>query len=194
MQKNVDPKIFFIRATPLKNGNFSKQIFLHLLILKIFTLSKFHSPMCWNGWNFRKNREKPIFLTLDHMGTPLKNQNFENRASTCFKLAQIRPRAKISWAWDFWCLRKTRTHRHTDRQDSCFISIDLLFYAHDVILWRHQITKNQKSVMTSHNLSYGSDHKNSFFPEIHSPRRSFWGIDHPIRFRNKKDIYKSVFW
>ena len=30
------------------------------------------------------------FLTLDHMGTPLKNQNFENGASSCFKLAQIR--------------------------------------------------------------------------------------------------------
>ena len=43
------------------------------------------------------------------MGTPLKNQNFENRASTCFKLAQIRPRAKISWIWDFWGLWKTRT-------------------------------------------------------------------------------------
>ena len=26
------------------------------------------------------------FLTLDHMGTPLKNQNFENMASSCFKL------------------------------------------------------------------------------------------------------------
>ena len=38
----------------------------------------------------------PGFLTLDHMGTPLKNQNFENRASTCFKLAKIKPRAKIS--------------------------------------------------------------------------------------------------
>merc|ERR1711963_1372135 len=28
---------------------------------------------------FEKKREKHIFLTLDHMGTPLKNQNFENR-------------------------------------------------------------------------------------------------------------------
>ena len=42
--------------------------------------------------------KKGHFFTLDHMGTPLplKNQNFENWASTCFKLAQIRPRAKIS--------------------------------------------------------------------------------------------------
>ena len=37
-------------------------------------------------------------LTLDHMGTPspLKNQNFENRALSCFKLAQLSPVAKIS--------------------------------------------------------------------------------------------------
>ena len=49
------------------------------------------------------------FLTLDHMGTPLKNQNFEYRDSTCFKLDQSRPRAKISWPWHFWWLRKTLT-------------------------------------------------------------------------------------
>ena len=35
--------------------------------------------------------------------------------------------------------------------------------------------------------------KNVFFNEIHSPRQSFWGIDHTIRFRNKKYIYKDVF-
>ena len=44
---------------------------------------------------FFLNAKTPFFLTLDHMGTPHKNQNFENRASTCFKLAQIRPRSKI---------------------------------------------------------------------------------------------------
>ena len=49
----------------------------------------------------------PGFLTLDHLGTPLKNQNFENQASSCFKLAQIRPRAKISLPWVFWWLQKT---------------------------------------------------------------------------------------
>ena len=37
------------------------------------------------------------------------NQNFENRASSCFKLAQIRPRAKMSWCWDFRWFRKTWT-------------------------------------------------------------------------------------
>ena len=67
------------------------------------------------------NKVYPRFLTLDHMGTPLKNQNFENRASTCLKLAQIRPRAIIWWPCDFWWLRKMRTNP----QDSCFISIDM---------------------------------------------------------------------
>ena len=38
----------------------------------------------------------PGFLTLDHMGPLLKNQNFEIQASSCFKLAQIRPKAKMS--------------------------------------------------------------------------------------------------
>ena len=45
---------------------------------------------------FEKKLEKHIFLTLDHMGTPLRNQNFENRASSCFKLAKIKPRARTS--------------------------------------------------------------------------------------------------
>ena len=40
------------------------------------------------------------------MGTPLKNQNFENRASSCFKLAQIRPRAKFHEAGTFGAFGK----------------------------------------------------------------------------------------
>ena len=77
LNKNIYKSLIFtlnvcknILGDPLKKGNFSKKIFLHLLISKIFTLSKFHSPICWNGWDFRKKREKHIFLTLDHMGTP----------------------------------------------------------------------------------------------------------------------------
>ena len=35
---------------------------------------------------------KGLILTLDHMGTPLKNQNLKNWASSCFNLAQI-----LSW-------------------------------------------------------------------------------------------------
>ena len=42
-----------------------------------------------------ENRKGPIFNTGPY-GDPLKNQNFENRASSCFKLAKIKPRAKMS--------------------------------------------------------------------------------------------------
>ena len=52
------------------------------------------------------------------------------------------------------------------------ISIICLIYAHDVILWRHQIIKYLR-------LSYVSDHI-FFSPEIHSSWRSFWGISHPL--------------
>ena len=39
----------------------------------------------------------------------------------------------MSWAWDFWWLRKTRTDTQTDPQDSCFISIDSKGYrVHDI--------------------------------------------------------------
>ena len=58
------------------------------------------------------------------MGTPLKNQNFENRASSCFKLAQIRPRAKFHDPGTFGGFGK-RKHKHTNTKDSCFISIDI---------------------------------------------------------------------
>jgi len=105
--------ILWMTPKSFKECEFLGEKKCHIFCPKIFTLSKFHSPMCWNGWDFReKKHENPTFLTLDHMGgtpLPLKNQNFENRASPCFKLALIRPRAKISWHWDFWCLRKTRT-------------------------------------------------------------------------------------
>ena len=46
------------------------------------------------------------------MGSPLKNQNFENRASTCFKLAQIRPRANIHEPGTFGSFGK---REHTDK-------------------------------------------------------------------------------
>ena len=48
---------------------------------------------------------------------PLKIQISKIGVSSCFKLAQIRQRAKMSWPCDFWWL-------WTDTQDSCFISID----------------------------------------------------------------------
>ena len=60
---------------------------------------KFHAPRPSNGKDQGGQPKKGQFLTLDHMGkwgAPLKNQNFENRASSCFKLAKIKPRAKMS--------------------------------------------------------------------------------------------------
>ena len=37
----------------------------------------------------------------------------KNRISSCFQLAQIRPRAKMSWPWDSWWLRKMWTNTPT---------------------------------------------------------------------------------
>ena len=89
VQKNFDQKIFFfIRATPLKNRNFSKKIILHLLILKIFTLSKFHSPMCRNGRNFtKKPKKRPKNRKIAVKRG--KNANFEKRFSFFFKLVKF---------------------------------------------------------------------------------------------------------
>ena len=41
------------------------------------------------------DNQRAHFNTVPY-GNPLKNQNFENRALSCFKLAKIGPRAKIS--------------------------------------------------------------------------------------------------
>ena len=50
-------------------------------------------------------------------------ESVNNRASSCFKLTQIRPTAQISWRCDFWWLHKTWTDIQTDKiQDS------VLFY------------------------------------------------------------------
>merc|ERR1712102_47074 len=89
VQKNFDQKnFFFIRATPLKNRNFSKKKNLHLLILKIFTLSKFHSPMCRNGRNFTKKpkkRQKNRKMAVKRG----KNANFKKRFSFFFQVGPI---------------------------------------------------------------------------------------------------------
>ena len=74
-----------------------------------------------------------------------------------------------------FCLSKTDTHKllihwnvcKKNSQNHPFMN-RYSIYAHDVILWRHEIIKNSKSVVTSQNLSYGSNHKKF---EIHSPRR-----------------------
>ena len=62
---------------------------------KIGPEPKCHVPRSSNGKDQGEKTKRGQFLTLDHMGTPLKNQNFENRASSCVKLAKIKPRAKI---------------------------------------------------------------------------------------------------
>ena len=42
------------------------------------------------------NRKGAHFLTLDHMGPPLKNQNFENIFFACLRGPKIRTSAKFS--------------------------------------------------------------------------------------------------
>ena len=99
VQKNFDQKFFFYKGDPPKNGNFSKIFFLHLLILKIFTLSKFHSPMCRNGRNFTKKtkkRQKNRTISV----TRGKSANFEKRFSLFFKLVQFWLKFQISGSSD----------------------------------------------------------------------------------------------
>ena len=50
---------------------------------------------------FEKNpRKTPFEKNTKKAPRIRKNENFENRASTCFKLAQMTPAAKISLSWD----------------------------------------------------------------------------------------------
>ena len=50
---------------------------------KIGPEPKFHVPRSSNGKDYGGQPKRSQFLTLDHMGTPLKNQNFEKRFSAC---------------------------------------------------------------------------------------------------------------
>ena len=52
-----------------------------------------------------------------------KNEQFQNWASSCFKLAQTTPGAKISWKLEL-LVASENTNRQTNRQDSCFLSVD----------------------------------------------------------------------
>merc|ERR1712154_733933 len=72
---------------------------------------KFHVPRSSNGKDYCGKPKRGQFLTLDHMGTPLKNQNFENRASSCFKLAKNKPRAKMSGSWDIFLFFRPRERK-----------------------------------------------------------------------------------
>ena len=63
------------------------------------------------------------------MGTPLKNQNFENRASSCFKLAKIKPRAKMSGSWDIFFFLRPRALKKKKKkkpQDPDILALDLI--------------------------------------------------------------------
>ena len=75
---------------------------------KIGPEPKFHAPRPSNGKDYSGQPKRGQFLSLDHMGTPLKNQNFENRASSCFKLAKNKPRAKMSGSWEFFLFFRPR--------------------------------------------------------------------------------------
>ena len=75
------------------------------------TLSKVRNLMCWNRWAFRKKKhEKDNFPYWIIWRVSLKNEWFKKRASSCFKLGEMTPNAKVSWHWDFWWLRKTYTN------------------------------------------------------------------------------------
>merc|ERR1711923_646621 len=78
---------------------------------KIGPEPKFHVPRSSNGKDEGGKPKRGHFLTLDHMGTPLKNQNFENRDSLCFKLAKIKPRAKMSGSWDIFFFLRPQTKK-----------------------------------------------------------------------------------
>ena len=56
---------------------------------------------------------------------PLKNQNFENRASSCFR-PKLGLEPKFHEPGTFGGFGN-REQTHTHRQDSCFISIDTIY-------------------------------------------------------------------
>ena len=64
---------------------------------------------------FEKKHENPQLKNTKKAHRIRKNQNLENRASSCSNQAQMTPWAKISWSYDFWSFRKTRTDKHTHR-------------------------------------------------------------------------------
>ena len=74
----------------------------------------------------KKNTKKRILKNTKNAHIIRKNQNIENRASTCFKLDQIRSRAKNSWICDFWIFHFYGFYGHF----SCFLKcVFLCFFA-----------------------------------------------------------------
>ena len=87
------------------------------------------------------------------MGSPLKNQNFENQASSWPKLAQNRPRAKISWNWDLWWLRKSLTD--TQIPDIIYIYIDNMYTLTDEIIYPLIWNGMKKALICWHRIVHG---------------------------------------
>ena len=84
-----------------------KSVFLHARRdQKIDQEPNFHEPRSSNGGYYRE-QPKWLILTLDHMGTPLKNQNFKNKASSCLSWPKLglEPKnheAGTSWQHEAW--------------------------------------------------------------------------------------------
>ena len=99
----------FKKGWPPKTWKFSKKIILHYQNLKIFTLSKCHSPMWWNGWNVHwKTKKRPTNQKIAVKKG--KNVNFEKWSSLFYKLVQCLLKFQISGSSDIWWLRKSGTN------------------------------------------------------------------------------------
>ena len=66
-------------------------------------------------------RTKVLILTLEHMGTLLKNQNLENRVCHVLSWPKLRLELKFHEVETFGGFGKCE---QKNKQDSCFISID----------------------------------------------------------------------
>ena len=75
---------------------------------------------------FEKNTKSPIKKTRKTPLESVKMKKIKNRASSCLKLAQMTPEAKMLRSWDFWWLTKTWTNTYT-KMKIFFICIDARF-------------------------------------------------------------------
>ena len=98
-----------------------------IFCIRKYSLSKFHSPMCWNGWDFCISQRGPIysgFLTLDHMGTPPFPPHFMK-------------------------LKLLVASKNVNKQDSCFISIDRFKYILYLSFYRESIAERVRRSKTA---------------------------------------------
>ena len=109
-----------IRATPSEKNGFFFFFFFFFFCIKI--------SLCQNDIVLCVEMAE-IFVFLSE---GWKNDKIKNRATSCFKLAQIMPRVNLSWCWNIWWLRKVCTHTYTQTR-FMFISIarfDRVRHAH----------------------------------------------------------------